>query len=95
MKIQQVQSNLGFQSNKKRYISQESHEQLIQILRKMDNETIYRQNENSFESIRTSSLNLKDEKNLPMSKDHIKVINVLLPADFDKKKDYGLLIMID
>ena len=28
----------------------------------MDNETIYRQNGNSFESSRTSSLNLKDEK---------------------------------
>jgi predicted alpha/beta superfamily hydrolase len=38
---------------------------------------------------------LKDKKNLPMSKDNKKVINVLLPSNYDKHKDYGLLIMID
>lgn len=39
--------------------------------------------------------NLKDEKNLPMSKDNKKIINVLLPSDYNKNKEYGLLIMID
>jgi enterochelin esterase-like enzyme len=39
--------------------------------------------------------NLTDEKNLPYSKNHKKVINVLLPPNYNKKKEYGLLIMLD
>jgi enterochelin esterase-like enzyme len=39
--------------------------------------------------------NLHDEINLPHSKNNKKIINVLLPPNYDKKKEYGLLIMLD
>lgn len=39
--------------------------------------------------------NLHDPKNLPISKKNCKIINVLLPPNYDNKKEYGLLVMID
>lgn len=58
MKIQQIQSNINFESNKRRYIGSESHQQLEQILTKMNSETIYKSNDYSFESTRTKRLSL-------------------------------------
>ncbi len=60
MKIQQVQSNINFEAKKRRFIDLESHEQLVQILRKMDNETSCKINEDYFESTRTTRLELFD-----------------------------------
>ena len=42
MKVQQVQSNINFEAKKPRYLDYESREQLTQILRKMDEETVYK-----------------------------------------------------
>ena len=38
---------------------------------------------------------LKDEKNLLFREDKEKVINILLPFNYDKNKKYGLIIMFD
>lgn len=56
MKVQQIQPNINFESNKRRYIGSESHQQLEQILTKMNSETIYKSNDYSFESTRTKRL---------------------------------------
>ena len=65
MKIQQVQPNLNFEA-KRRYIDLESQEQLTQILRKMDKETEYKENEYTFAHSKTTRLQLfnhdKNEK---------------------------------
>ena len=58
MQVQKVQANVAFQANKTRYIGEDSHEQLIQILRKMDKETVYKSNEYTFESTRTTRVEL-------------------------------------
>ena len=58
MKIQNIQPNLNFEAKKTRYIDVESHEQLMQILRKMDAETEFKENEYKFESTRTTRLEL-------------------------------------
>ena len=58
MKVQSIQSNINFEAKKPRYIGLESQEQLIQILRKMDNETVYKSNDYSFESTKTTRLRL-------------------------------------
>ena len=58
MKVQQVQPNINFEAKKPRYIDYESREQLTQILRKMDKETVYKSNDYSFESTKTTRLNL-------------------------------------
>ncbi|MBQ4114130.1 hypothetical protein IJD34_01860 [bacterium] len=58
MKIQNIQPNLNFEAKKTRYIDVESHEQLMQILRKMDGETEFKENEYKFESTRTTRLEL-------------------------------------
>ena len=64
MKIQQVQINTTFNANKTtRRLDYESYEQLEQILTKMDKETLYKQDEYSFESTRTKRLSLYDHKN--------------------------------
>ena len=64
MKIQQVQANKTFNANKTtRRLDYESYEQLEQILTKMDKETLYKQDEYSFESTRTKRLSLYDHKN--------------------------------
>lgn len=38
---------------------------------------------------------LKDKENLPLSPNNSKVVNVLLPANYNKDKEYNLLIMAD
>lgn len=38
---------------------------------------------------------LKDEKNLFFREDKEKTINILLPKDYDKDKEYGVIIMFD
>lgn len=58
MKIQQIKPNLNFEARKKRYIDLESKKQLTQILRKMDSETVYQSDGATFESTRTSRLEL-------------------------------------
>lgn len=58
MQIQKIQSGTSFQANNTRYIDKESHEQLVQILRKMDKETVYKSNEYTFESTRTTRVEL-------------------------------------
>ena len=64
MKVQQIQPNMTFNANKTtRRLDYESHEQLEQILTKMDKETLYKQTEYSFESTRTKRLSLYDHKN--------------------------------
>ena len=64
MKIHQVQANTTFNANKTtRRLDYESYEQLEQILTKMDKETLYKQDEYSFESTRTKRLSLYDHKN--------------------------------
>ena len=64
MKIQQVQTNTTFNANKTtKRLDYESYEQLEQILTKMDKETLYKQDEYSFESTRTKRLSLYDHKN--------------------------------
>ena len=62
MKIQKVQPNLNFEAQKRRFISLESHEQLKDILQKMNNEAQYKSNEYSFESDYITHLNLKNDK---------------------------------
>lgn len=66
MKVQSIQPNINFESKKTRYIDIESHEQLVQILRKMDSETVYKSNDFSFSSTWTTRLELfnhvKNEK---------------------------------
>ncbi len=59
MKIQQVHSNINFEA-KRRFIDLESQEQLIQILRKMDKETVYKENAGIFESTKTTRIELLD-----------------------------------
>ena len=58
MKIQQVQSNINFESKKRRFIDLESQEQLTQILRKMDKETEYKENDYTFSHTKTTRLEL-------------------------------------
>lgn len=58
MKVQQVQPYVNFEAQKKRFIDLESHEQLIQILRKMDKETEYEENGYSFAHTKTTRLEL-------------------------------------
>lgn len=62
MKIQQIQSNINFERNNKHYINAESYKQLEQILHQMDNETVYKSNEYSFQSTKTTRLSLMDNK---------------------------------
>ena len=62
MKVQQIQPNINFESNKRRYIGSESYQQLEQILHQMDNETVYKSNEYSFQSTKTTRLSLMDNK---------------------------------
>ena len=65
MKVQHIQQNINFEA-KKRFIDLESKEQLTQILRKMDKETVYASNEYTFEISKTKRLELfnhnKDKK---------------------------------
>ena len=64
MKVQQIQPYTTFGANKTtRRLDYESYEQLEQILTKMDKETLYKQDEYSFESTRTKRLSLYDHKN--------------------------------
>ena len=64
MKVQQIQPNMTFNANTTtRRLDYESQEQLQQILTKMDKETLYKQDEYSFESTRTTRLSLYDHKN--------------------------------
>ena len=66
MKVQPIQQNLNFEAKKRRFIDLESKEQLTQILRKMDKETDYKENEYTFAHSKTSRLELlnhdKNEK---------------------------------
>lgn len=66
MRVQQVQPYINFEAKKRRYIDLESQEQLTQILRKMDKETEYKENEYSFEHSKITRLELfnhdKNEK---------------------------------
>lgn len=57
MRIQQVQSDINFEA-KRRFIDIESQEQLTQILRKMDKETEYKENECIFEHSKIIRLEL-------------------------------------
>ena len=57
MKVQPIQTNLNFEA-KKRFIDLESQEQLTQILRKMDKETEYKENEFTFSHSKTTRLEL-------------------------------------
>ena len=57
MKVQPIQTNLNFEA-KKRFIDLESQEQLTQILRKMDNETEYKENDFTFSHSKTTRLEL-------------------------------------
>ena len=65
MKVQSIQSNINFEA-KRRFIDLESQEQLTQILRKMDKETEYKENEYTFAHSKTTRLELinhdKNEK---------------------------------
>ena len=64
MKVQQIQPNMTFHANKTtRCLDYESHELLGKLLETMDKETLYEENENSFESTRTKRLSLYDHKN--------------------------------
>ena len=64
MKVQQIQPYTTFGANKTtRRLDYESYQQLEQILTKMDKETLYKQDEYSFESTRTKRLSLYDHKN--------------------------------
>lgn len=58
MRIQQIQPNLSFEAKRRRFIDLESQEQLTQILRKMDKETEYKENEYSFKHTKTTRLEL-------------------------------------
>lgn len=62
MKVQYIQSNPTFEK-KHRFIDLESQEQLTQILRKMDKETEYKENEYSFAHLKTTRLELFGNKN--------------------------------
>ena len=59
MKIQQVQPNLNFEA-KRRYIDLEAQEQLMQILRKMDKDTFCKDSGATFESTKTTRIELLD-----------------------------------
>jgi len=63
MNIQPIQSNLTFEAKKRRFISLESHEQLKDILQKMNNEAKYKSTENQFETSFIARLSLKKQKN--------------------------------
>ena len=58
MKVQAINQNTNFMAHKRRFLDNESRNQLAQILQKMDDETIYKSNEYSFESTRTKRLSL-------------------------------------
>ena len=60
MKVQSIQQNLNFKEKKRGYIDLESKEQLTQILRKMDKETEYKENEFTFSHSKTTHLELFD-----------------------------------
>ncbi|MBO5738649.1 hypothetical protein J6R97_04845 [bacterium] len=60
MRIQQVQSSINFEAKKRRFIDLESQEQLIQILRKMDENTFYKEISGHFESKKTVRIDLFD-----------------------------------
>lgn len=60
MKVQQVCSNVNFNADKRRFIELQSQRELGMLLRKMDEETVYKANEYSFESTRTKRLDLFD-----------------------------------
>lgn len=63
MKVQQVQLNLNFEAKQKRFIDTDSQYYLEKLLRKMDEETVYKSNEYHFESSRVKRLTLCDTKN--------------------------------
>lgn len=58
MQVHSIQQNINFEAKKRRFIDLESQEQLTQILRKMDNETEYKENEYSFAHTKTTRLEL-------------------------------------
>ena len=60
MRVQQVQPNINFEAKKRRFIDSEAHEQLIQILRKMDKDTFCKDDGAIFESIKTTRIELYD-----------------------------------
>lgn len=62
MKVQQIQPNLNFEAKQKRFIDPDSHYYLEKLLRTMDDETVYKSNEYSFESSRVNRLTLCDKK---------------------------------
>lgn len=64
MKVQQVQPNLNFEAKQKRFIDTDSRYYLEKLLRKMDEETVYKSNEYTFESSRLTRLTLCDTKNI-------------------------------
>ena len=61
MKVQAINRNTNFMGEKRRFIDKESRNQLTQILQKMDDETIYKSNEYSFDSTRTKRLSLFEQ----------------------------------
>lgn len=62
MKIPQIQSSTNFEA-KKRFIGVNSHYNLEKLLRTMDEETVYKSNDYSFESSRLTRLTLCDTNN--------------------------------
>ena len=63
MKVHSVQQNLNFQAQK-RFIDTDSRYYLEKLLRKMDEETVYKSNEYHFESSRVNRLTICDTKNI-------------------------------
>ena len=62
MKIQKVKSYVNFEANKSRFIGEESHKNLEKLLKKLDNDTIFKSNEYSFDSSRVTRITLWDTK---------------------------------
>ena len=56
-------SNVNFEAKKTRYIGQVSHRNLENLLIRMDEDTVYKSNEYTFESSRVKKLSLVDTKN--------------------------------
>ena len=50
---------------------------------------------NNYKYKEVKVLTLKDEKNLFFREDKEKIINILLPKDYDENKKYGVIIMFD
>ena len=63
MKVQPIRQNLNFEAKQKRFIDTDSQYYLEKLLRKMDEETVYKSNEYSFESSRVTRLTMCDTKN--------------------------------